>query len=123
MRSLAHKIAVCHGDGVCERCGEEIPPGTLWRRCKVQAVCAHLGDAVRPVKVVCRAGRASIESAAKCDVYGRCLPIYSPRGDRLAAWRERPEAEAYALCAGCGDFLARNDTLSAGVIAAPTEEN
>ena len=110
-------------DGRCTKCGRPFAADLVWQRCTVVERCVHLGAAVRGVKVVCQSGRESMADAARCEVHGRCLPAYAPQGDRLAAWRERPEAEAYALCAGCGDFLARNDTLSAGVIAAPTEEN
>lgn len=96
----------------CPRCGYALarnydkPPR---RNCVVS--CRHLGEDVRPIKAECQTckGEKLVEvAAARCEVYGRCLPIYRPADP--AKWQARPESEIYALCRGCEAFEATTST-------------
>lgn len=87
-------------NGVCEGCGLPWTEGLVWRRCDRPMRCAHQGAPKRGVKSGCKCGLA-YAAAAACDLYGRCLPTFSPQGEDLATWQARDEAAIYTLCALC----------------------
>ena len=71
-----------------------------------QSKCVHLGEATGEIKVACGCDGGDRPTPTHvCERYGRCLPLYAPSGERLAAWKLRqPEASLYALCAGCVSY-------------------
>lgn len=94
--------------GTCRRCGRanptSQPDAVVFMTCRA-APCAHLGDAVRPIKAECQTcnGEKLVEvAAAKCDVFTRCLPTYAPADP--VAWQAREESAVYHLCRGCERF-------------------
>lgn len=91
----------------CERCGRFVRGHNgvnLIADCRVR--CVHLGEGAGTVKVECQTcnGRKMVDQKAhRCNVLGRCLPLYQPRD--LAKWTDRkPESDIYRLCMGCESY-------------------
>jgi len=95
----------------CRRCDRELPgtegldPSTIHAMCRVR--CRHLGESTGNVKTGCTScnGRFLFVRSHACELHGRCLPTFRPRGEALEEWRKRePEQSLYPLCSGCEDF-------------------